>query len=162
MKKKGIKYILEIIRAALACGENELNEVCAKSLVAQLMKEVKVVIRCSRDSIRTEFSPRIFWPVEVLDVKEVKDDVETLTTNDLLSKNDPEDRKIGEKELLEDIVPSKEEEKMTPEQRIDAEIDFRNRNLRAWGDFFKRAYEIHKQYNAEFWFHVIGLQPRYT
>lgn len=45
---------------------------------------------------------------------------------------------------------------MTPEQRIDHCIDFLNENMRKWGEFFKKAYDIHRQRNVRMWLHIVG------
>jgi len=156
MRTKGIKYIPAIISSAFACGEDEIDEQKANPYVSELMRKVNVMIRNYRDDIRTRLSPRIFWPIQTLEMKEVKDELEILLTNDLFSKEDPNDRKLAEEDLKNCIL-SKEMEKMTPEQRIDDHIDFLNGNMRLWGEFFKGAYEIHKQHNVEMWFHIIGL-----
>ncbi|MEM3712097.1 MAG: hypothetical protein QXR97_00950 [Thermoproteota archaeon] len=46
---------------------------------------------------------------------------------------------------------------MEPEQLINSRIDSMNSFMKAWGEFFKKAYDIHKQYNVKMWFHIIGL-----
>lgn len=77
MKSKGLKYIPAIIDSASAWGEKEVEETGKNPCVSYLMNKVEVMIKKCRDNIRID--PRtggpglkIFWPVEVLDVEEVK------------------------------------------------------------------------------------------
>jgi hypothetical protein len=43
------------------------------------------------------------------------------------------------------------------EQCINRRIDLLNELMKKWGQFFKEAYEIYKQYNAVFWLYVTYL-----
>ncbi|MBO3842437.1 MAG: hypothetical protein FGF48_08480, partial [Candidatus Brockarchaeota archaeon] len=92
----------------------------------------------------------------VLDVKEVKEELEMLLTKTFFSKDSSEDRRIAE-EYIKRTGLSYGEEQMTPEQRIDDRIPFMNIFLKELGEFFKKAYDIHKQNNVKMWFHIIGM-----
>lgn len=161
MEKKGLKYVPAIIRSASAYGEKEVEEVKKNQYVSELMCKVNVIIKKYPDNIRVDPKTlgsglKFFWPVEVLDVKEVKDELEMLLTKKFFSKENLEDRMIAE-EYIKRTGVSYEEEQMTHEQRINDRIDFMNTLLREWGEFFKRAYDIYRQYNVKMWFHVEGV-----
>jgi hypothetical protein len=94
--------------------------------------------------------------VEVLDLEEVRKELEILLTRELFSKDNPEDRRIAEEDIKRtDLAIG--EEGMKSEQRIDSRIDFFNRNMRKWGEFFKEVYEVYKQYNVKMWLHIEGV-----
>lgn len=161
MKSKGLKYIPAIIDSAFAWGEREIEEVKKDPVVSYLMSRVEVMIMRCRDNIRVNpktMGPdlKIFWPVEVLDVEEVRSELEILLTKNLFSKDNPEDRRIAEEDIKRTGLAIGEE-LMEPEQRIDYCIDFMNENMKKWGKFFMEAYDIHKQFNVKMWFHIIGV-----
>ncbi|MEM4169492.1 MAG: hypothetical protein QXZ66_03100 [Thermoproteota archaeon] len=160
MEKKGLKYIPAIIRSAYAYGEKEVEEAKKNPIVSELMSKVDVMIKKYPDNIRVDPKTlrsglKIFWPVEVLEIKEVKDELEMLLTKTFFSKDNPEDRMIAE-EYIKRTGVSYQEEQMTPDQRITYRIDFMNGFMKEWGEFFKRVYEIHRQHNIKMWFHVEG------
>ncbi|MEM3649057.1 MAG: hypothetical protein QW506_07855, partial [Thermoproteota archaeon] len=83
MEKRGLKYIPAIIRSAYSYGEKEVEEVKKNQYVSELMCKVNVIIKKYPDNIRVDPKTwrrglKIFWPIEVLDVKEVKDELEML------------------------------------------------------------------------------------
>jgi len=41
---------------------------------------------------------------------------------------------------------------MTPEQRVDWNIDFLNKWFKHWAELFRKAYEIRERYKVEVWF----------
>jgi len=158
MKSKGLKYIPAIIDSAYAWGEKEVEEAKKDPIVSYLMGKVEVMIKKCRDNIRANpetLGPdfKIFWPVEVLDLEEVRKELEILLTRELFSKDNPEDRRIAEEDIKRTGLAIGEEE-MKSEQRIDSRIDFFNRNMRKWGEFFKEVYEVYKQYNVKMWLHI--------
>jgi hypothetical protein len=160
MKSKGLKHIPAIIDSAYAWGEKEVEEAKKDPIVSYLMGKVEVMIKKCRDNIRANpetLGPdfKIFWPVEVLDLEEVKKELQTLLTTNLFSKDNPEDRKIAEEDIKRTGLSIGEEE-MEPEQRIDSRIDFMNRDMKAWGEFFKEVYEVYKQHNIKMWLHIEG------
>ena len=160
MEKKGLKYIPAIIRSACAYGRKEVEEAKKDPIISELMFKVDVVIKKYPDNIRVEPKTlgrglKFFWPVEVLGLDEVKNELEMLLMKTFFSKDNPEDRAIAE-EYIKRIGIAYGEEQMTPEQRIDNNIPFMNSYLRKWGEFFKRIYEIYKQHNIKMWLHVEG------
>ncbi|MEM3449780.1 MAG: hypothetical protein QXP38_13095, partial [Nitrososphaerota archaeon] len=85
MEKRGLKYIPAIIRSAYSYGEKEVEEVKKNQYVSELMCKVNVIIKKYPDNIRVDPKTwrrglKFFWPVEVLEVKEVKDELEMLLT----------------------------------------------------------------------------------
>ncbi|MBO3770127.1 MAG: hypothetical protein QXS51_02860 [Thermoproteota archaeon] len=79
-----------------------------------------------------------------------------MLTKNLFSKDNPEDRLIAEEDIRRTGLAIGEEQ-MEPKQLINSRIDSMNSFMKAWGEFFKKAYDIHKQYNVKMWFHIIGL-----
>jgi len=161
MEKKGLKYIPAIINSAYAYGEKEVEEAKKNQYVSELMSKVDVVIKKYPDNIRIDrktYGPglKFFWPVEVLEMEEVKKELEILLTRELFSKDNPEDRKIAE-EYIRRTGVSYQEEHLTPEQRIAYRIDFVNGFMKEWGKFLKRIYEIYKQHNIKMWLHIEGV-----
>ncbi|MGB9717722.1 MAG: hypothetical protein ACPL4E_04705 [Thermoproteota archaeon] len=82
MEKKGLKYIPAIIRSAFAYGEEEVEEAKKDPIISYLMSKVKVMIKKYGDNVRVDPKTRghglkFFWPIEVLDVKEVKNELES-------------------------------------------------------------------------------------
>jgi hypothetical protein len=116
------------------------------------------------DSLRHKVDIRIkkeerwesaLWPSEILDLKEVQDEVNWLTTRDLLLKKDLEDRRLAEK-----ILPGSwiSDEKLSLDEKIDKVIEIENKWGKELGDFFSKAFELHTRYpDAKFWFHVYSL-----
>ncbi len=162
MEKKGLRYIPAIIRSAYAYGRKEVEEAKKDPIVSELMSKVNVMIKKSPDNIRIDRETygsglKFFWPVEVLEVKEVKDELEMLLMKSFFSKDNPEDRRIAE-EYIKRTGLSYGEEQMTPEQRIDDRIPYMNAYLRECGEFFERAYEIYKQHNVKIGFTSRGFR----
>ncbi|MEM3649060.1 MAG: hypothetical protein QW506_07870 [Thermoproteota archaeon] len=161
MEKKGFKYIPTIISSVYAYGEKEVEEAKKNPIVSELMSKVDVVIKKYPDNIRIDpktqgRGPKFFWPVEVLEIKEVKDELEMLLTKTFFSKDNPKDRMIAA-EYIKRTGVSHREEQMTPEQRIDNRVSFMNAYLKELGEFLKRAYEFSKQHNVKMWFHIEGV-----
>lgn len=94
-------------------------------------------------------------PSEILDLKEVQDEVNRLTKRDLLLKKDLEDRRLAEK-----ILPGFwiYDEKLTLDEKIDKVIEIENKWGKELGNFFSKTFELHTKYpNARFWFHIYSL-----
>lgn len=119
---------------------------------AELMEKVKVKIRGDRFFQKMSGGIRygLLWPVEVVGLKEVANEVDFLLKGDMFSKDSPEDRKLIEKRMKSICLPSKELK--THDQFVEEQILSFNEYMKCWGEFFKRAYEIHQKYKAEMWF----------
>lgn len=77
------------------------------------------MIRKCRDNIRVNPKTpgpdlKIFRPVEVLNIEEVRNELEVLLTKNLFSKDNPEDRRIAEEDIKRTGLAIGEE-KMEPE-----------------------------------------------
>ncbi|MEM2914799.1 MAG: hypothetical protein QXH91_05300 [Candidatus Bathyarchaeia archaeon] len=121
---------------------------------AELMEKVKVKVR--GDKFFRKMSGGILygllWPVEVVGLREVADEVGFLLKGNVFSKDNPMDKKLIE-ERMKSIHFSKEELKAkTYDQLIEEHILSFNGYMKHWGEFFKRAYEVHQKYKAEMWF----------
>lgn len=116
---------------------------------AELMKKVDAGIKMIRGFDRSHF---FCWPVEVVGLKEVMEEVEILLKRDLFSEDDPRDRSIFEK-AIEDMGFSRDElEKRPLDQLIDEAIEHKNVRMKQWGEFFLGAYEIRRKYNVPLFF----------
>ncbi|MBO3833193.1 MAG: hypothetical protein FGF51_07430 [Candidatus Brockarchaeota archaeon] len=65
--------------------EKEVEEAKKDPVVSYLMSRVEIMIKKCRDNIRVDprtLGPglKIFWPIEVLDVEEVRKELEVLLT----------------------------------------------------------------------------------
>jgi len=74
------------------------------------------------------------WPNDALNLRNVQDEVDRLANGDLLSKENPEDRKIAEK-LLPRIYWN-EKEKLTFEEKIDKVIGSENEWSKDFASYF--------------------------
>ncbi len=111
-----------------------------------LKQRVKVWI--IRSSEEPDFAR---WPCEVLDVKEVQDEINWLAAHDLMSKDSPEDRRVAE------IIASKLYwgRELTLEEKINDVIDDENLFGKRFANFFSRAAEVHRKYpKSRFWFYA--------
>ncbi|MEM2089459.1 MAG: hypothetical protein QXF52_12490, partial [Thermoproteota archaeon] len=91
---------------------------------------------------------RVFWPCEILDLKEVQDEIKMLTSGPLLTMDNPEDR-----ELVEQATKTSNGKPL--EKVIDRNIDLLNTNARLEGAFLTKATEFHRKYpKMRFWFYV--------
>jgi hypothetical protein len=164
MVKKGLKYIPGIINSMFfALGEilqrlklewkfggcsfmrnheavrNEVKAIYPYA--AELLEKVKVKIRGDKTFRQMSANPYgLLWPVEVIGLKEVMDEVEILLKGEILSKDDPRDR-----EIVREFIKAYGHE--PPEQVTDEDIEVVNDKLRKFGKFFKEVYEVHKKYN---------------
>jgi len=89
LRQKGLKYLPMII--ATACDSRFAKEEKIKDIFEELRKKVKIRIRkrCQKTEKNMDYS-RVFWPCEILDLKEVQDEVKMLN-GFLLSKENPDD-----------------------------------------------------------------------
>jgi len=101
------------------------------------------------------------WPVEVVGLEEVREEVKRLLGESIFSKDDQRDREMVRVwlEKFEIGGPSFQEEiktKGVTNEEINEDIEHWNSHMRRWGEFFNGAYEIHRKYNAEMWFLVVS------
>jgi hypothetical protein len=116
-----------------------------------LMEKVKVRLRRKNEMVK-----HALWPSETLNLKEVQDEVNWLVTKALMSRENPEDRKLVEKLLPH--IHLRNEEKLTLEEKIDRMIEIENKRSRELGSFLLKALEIHKKYHgSKFWLYVMML-----
>ncbi len=119
----------------------------------RLKRKVKIDIRRSCGEREYRGPKRVFWPSEVLDLKEVQDEIETLMKG-LHSKDDPDDREMARLRIedYDKSNPENKERALPMDVRIDNCIEGRNKVLRRWSTFLNRATEIHRKYpEAKFW-----------
>ena len=103
---------------------------------------------------------RVVWPPEVLDLEEVQEEITRLTEGgDLLSKDDPKDREVVEKHLVdtEKAYFRARAEVVEPlDVRVDDFIDYMNKASKAWGEYLKVIRAIHHKYpDVKFYMYVM-------
>jgi hypothetical protein len=117
-----------------------------------LMERVKVRLRRKNEMVK-----HALWPSETLDLKEVQDEVNWLVTKALMSRENPEDRKLAEK-FLPYLHYINLDEKLTFDEKIDKVIEDENEWSKELGSFLSKASEAHKKHpNARFWLYVMML-----
>ncbi len=68
-----------------------------KQVYEQLKRKVKAWVRSGDPWAPTNYVvPRVFWSCEMLDLKEVQDEIKVLASGPLLSVENPEDRRLVE------------------------------------------------------------------
>jgi len=98
----------------------------------------------------------IFWPVTVLEVKEVRDEIDRVKSGRLLSSDDEKDRELAM--VMHKILhysPQTEErlKSMTPEELIRFLIEDRNDGMRLTvSKMYQTLMAIYKEVNSIFWF----------
>ncbi len=183
MMRKGFKYLPEIIDSAAFSLARLLKlynidfdygiyrlirnpDMVKKGIkgmyphAAELMEKVNVKIKKIKGLDYGEYY--FCWPVNVVGLEEVMGEVERLLEKNMFSKDNLEDRRMIE-ELEEkfniDVIISREELKdrePTHDDFIDKHIEYENKQMKWWGEFFKGAHEIHRKYNVEMWFLVVS------
>ncbi|MBO3810091.1 MAG: hypothetical protein FGF50_10940 [Candidatus Brockarchaeota archaeon] len=124
-----------------------------KEVYDQLRRKVKVWRRSEYPWGHGNYNVlRAFWPCEILDLKEVQDELQILTGGGVLSKDKPEDREI----VRRAIKWLDEEEKQMPiEEVINDKIDLLNTYLHDLGAFLVRFAEFQRKHpDVKFWFYV--------
>lgn len=127
----------------------------------QRMKEVYERLKHKKAWIRSKYPwgsynyyvvRRVFWSCKILDLKKVQDEIGILTKGDLLSKDNPEDRKI----VQQAIKWLHERDRQKPFERvIDENIDFLNLCIHKTRAFLARSTEFHRKHpETKFWFYV--------
>ncbi|MGB9718221.1 MAG: hypothetical protein ACPL4E_07275 [Thermoproteota archaeon] len=159
MLHKGLKYILTILAWAFreggSYGDEHPKEPSEKKrrMMLEIYRELesKVDVKIDR-TMMTGF--RAFWPCEVLDLKEVREEAALLAKSDgiLLSLKNPRDYWILRRGA-EALTGGWEE--LPLNERIRRYMELENKYLRAWGNFFLRALELRRKYpSVKFWFTV--------
>jgi hypothetical protein len=161
MLHKGLKYIPTIIAWAFkeggSYGDDYLSpdgRVPKKRL--RLMREIynelasKVPVKIEEHA---EGGRGAVWPCEVLDLKEVQEEAMLLAKSDeiLIRMDDKKDYwMLFKRAIVHDSGSWKE---LSFKERIRKHMDVENKYLRAWGNFFLKALELHREYpNVRFWF----------
>lgn len=165
MAKKGLKYVPEIINSMFfaiggilqrlnldwkfgGCKFMRNYKAVKREMKAtypyasELMDKVRIKIRGDETFREISASPYgLLWPVEVIGLKEVMEEVEILRKGNVLSKNDPKD-----KEIVKEFIEMCRSE--PPKQITDEDIELVNNNLGKFGILFKEIYEVHKRHNV--------------
>ncbi|MEM3449561.1 MAG: hypothetical protein QXU11_05805 [Thermoproteota archaeon] len=151
MWQKKLRHLATILATAYDIKFSKQSGM--KEVYDQLRLKVKVWVRNNPPWGYSDYIVRrAFWPCEILDLKEVQDEIGILTRGELLSKDNPEDREI----VQQSIKWLDEKEKQMPiEKTIDEKIGFLNAYIRDIGTFLARSTEFHHKYpKKRFWFYV--------
>jgi hypothetical protein len=160
LQLKGFKYIPMIIYTGdrLQDSPLEYKESFIGSplnLPLPYYEEIYMLFNSMRERLKVRIvraiegrGKRALWPCEILDLKEVQDEINRLATRELLSKEDPQDTEVA-KRLLRWF--SHKESKL--EENMNRTIEITNWSGKKFGEFFMKALEIRRKYpNARFWF----------
>ncbi|MCX8183276.1 MAG: hypothetical protein N3F08_02495 [Crenarchaeota archaeon] len=106
--------------------------------VAELTKEIDISIKRM-----PSYEGKVFllWPIEVIGIPTVMEEVEALLKGNVFSGEDPGDRRFMERIMAE--------EKPSWAKTVNEFIETTNRGLVKRGKFLKGAYEIYKKYNVQ-------------
>jgi len=167
LQLKGFKYIPMLIHTChIIRNDEDLREIREASLPMSLFfgydlpfsyfEETYRLFNSLREKIkvRTRFvrllrgrGMRALWPCEILDLKEVQDEINRLASQTLLSKEDLLDMEVAKRLFGRPLG-----KEPTPED-INRIIDGTNWSGKKFGEFFMKALEIRRKYpNARFWF----------
>lgn len=176
MQLKGLRYIPSIIYTSnfLSSDSSKYRNPFPEfevELPPSQIEEVNRTFELLRQKVSVKIVTREFyrkgefhkeesvkWPAEVLDLKEVQDEINRLATSSLLSKDNPEDRKMAEEfGLRTDLFEwFGRKGKETLDEKIDATIEYENEKGKKIADFFLNVLEIHRKYpDARLWFHMV-------
>lgn len=161
MQYKGLKYIPTIVYTASFIAEDPSDFLLSNiglppSYFEEIIKTFKELKRrINVRSVKPVSRPRgeyALWPNDVLNLKEVQDEVYRLVTYPLLSKENPDDRKIATRLLASGFL---RDEEMEPKEKVDRKIEFENECVRDIGSHFLNLIDISKKYPAaKFWLYV--------
>jgi len=151
MRRKGLKYIPAVISSTKPLHEEELRGFLQRPEVAELSKRFKMRVKRFRGDPACQFKLfQIQWSAELVGLEEVERELKYLESEPF-SKQDESDRLIAE-ERLDRVLTEELKKSMTPEQRVDWNIDILNRWSKNWAELFRKAYEIRERYKVEVWF----------
>lgn len=161
MQYKGLKYVPTIVYTATFIAKKPSDFLFSKiglppsyfEEIIKVFKELKqrVDVRIMRPVSRPR-GAHALWPNDVFNLNKVREEVNRLSTYPLLSKEDPEDRRIVEKPLR---LSSTWYEEIPFDEKIDREIEFENEVERDYGNYFSMLLDISTRYPAaKFWLYV--------
>jgi hypothetical protein len=159
LQLKGFKYIPMIIYTGDRLQDSPLEYKesfigSPLSLPLPYYEEIYMLFNSMREKLKVRIvraiegrGMRALWPCEILDLKEVQDEINRLASQTLLSKEDPQDMEVAKRLFGRPLG-----KEPTPED-INRIIDGTNWSGKKFGEFFMKALEIHRKYpNARFWF----------
>jgi len=160
LQLKGFKYIPMIIYTGHHLHDNPLEYKesfigFSLNLPPPYYEEVHRLFNSLREKLKVRIvraiegrGKRALWPCEILDLKEMQDEINRLATRELLSRENPPDVEVA-KRLLRWFS----HKESTPEENINRTIEITNWCGKKFGEFFMKALEIRRKYpNARFWF----------
>ena len=150
MRRKGLKYIPAVISSTKPLHEEEVEGALKSSEVVELSKRFKMRVKRFRGEPGSAKLFQIQWSAELVGLEEVERELRLLESEPF-SKQDESDRMIAEEDLRQTSL-TEDLKLMTPEQRVDWNIDFLNKWFKHWAELFRKAYEIRERYKVEVWF----------
>lgn len=163
MMIKGLRYLPTIVHTASRIDVSSPYCIWTPTLLheklpPQYTQEIERTFSLLRQRVKawiirsSEKPDYARWPCEVLDVKEVRDEISWLATHDLMSKGNLEDMEIA-KIMASKLYWGRE---LTLEEKIDDVIGDENCFGKRFADFLLRATEIHRKYpKSRFWFYAV-------
>jgi len=149
MWRKGLRYLSTIV--ATAFDLRFMKREGIKEIFEELKRKVKVWIKSGDPWGHSNYIvPRVLWPCEILDLKEVQDEIKIITSGFSLSKENPEDV-----EIVQQSMRRFWKEKKIPAEELISNIESLDACIRKLGTLLTMATEIHHKYHEKkFWFYV--------
>ncbi|MEM2980119.1 MAG: hypothetical protein QW385_01910 [Thermoproteota archaeon] len=150
--QKGLRHMATILATAYDLKFSKQNGM--KEVYDQLRRKVKVWIRSEYPWGHGDYIvPRVFWPCEILDLKEVQDEIRVLASGSFISRENQEDRRImcqAIKRIAKMDMPAEEIDK-----KINDNLGIINTFMKDIGTFLTKTTEFHRKHpNMRFWFYV--------
>jgi len=148
LQLKGFKYIPMIIYTGDRLQDSPLEYKesfigSPLSLPLPYYEEIYMLFNSMREKLKVRIvraiegrGKRALWPCEILDLKEVQDEINRLASQTLLSKEDPQDMEVA-KRLLRWFS----HKESTLEENMNRTIETMNWRGKKFGDFFMKALE---------------------
>jgi hypothetical protein len=144
MWQKGLRYLSTIL--ATAYRHENINREGMKEIFEELRRKVRVWIRDGCAWYRGNYvAMRVLWPCDVLDLREVQDEIEMINSRFSLSKDNPADVEIVRQSMM------RFRKEIPPEELIGYTKSLHN-CIRGLGDFLAKLTEFHRKYpKRKFW-----------
>jgi len=144
MWRKGLRYLSTIL--VTAYDRENINREGMKEVFEELRKKVKVWIRDGCIWYYGNYvATRVLWPCDVLDLREVQDEIEMINSRFSLSKDNPADVEIVRQSMMRF-------RKEIPPKELIGYTESLDHCIRGLGDFLAKLTEFHRKYpKRKFW-----------
>ncbi|MBO3798537.1 MAG: hypothetical protein QW491_01650 [Thermoproteota archaeon] len=151
--QKGLRHMATILATAYDLKFSKREGI--REVYEQLRRKVKAWIRSEYPWGHGDYIvPRVFWPCEILDLKEVQDEIKVLASGEIfLCRENQEDRRImwqAVKRIAKRDMPTEEIDK-----KINDNLGIINAFMKDVGTFLTKTTGFHHKYpKMRFWFYV--------